>query len=381
MIKQLILLLLVAVVLHMYSVTVEGMIDIPKFDRPVKWKVTDSCSVNNALYNSFSKNLIKKTDGDDWDIVVPCGYSKVNEEIRKMVPTNDKQMFFIVNNSDEISGKNYIWNNLVKTFGRMKASTIMPKTYILTSKDDMNIFNKEYDKKKLYILKKNIQRQKGLKITSDKKEIMKGVSNKYVVVQELLQDPYLISGRKINMRMYLLLVCRNNEISAYVHRNGFIYYTQELFTKNSTENGPNITTGYIDRDVYRTNPLTHYDFRNYLDSKNRELNLAELSAVRNGTVSGVLFDRIYHMLSQCVLAVQHTVCMDSHLKNNVTFQLFGADVAISTKLHPHIMEFNKGPDMGAKDSRDKAVKQSVVDDILKILKLSEDTEHDYVQLI
>ena len=33
----------------------------------------------------------------------------------------------------------------------------------------------------------------------------------YVVVQELLQDPYTISGRKINLRVYVLVVKNNNK--------------------------------------------------------------------------------------------------------------------------------------------------------------------------
>ena len=96
----------------------------------------------------------------------------------------------------------------------------------------------------------------------------------YVVVQELLQDPYTISGRKINLRVYVLVVKNNNKTNLYIYSDGFMYYTAELFQKNSTDTKINITTGYIDRKVYEENPLTHNDFKSYLDS-DRNYNTTE----------------------------------------------------------------------------------------------------------
>jgi hypothetical protein len=59
-------------------------------------------------------------------------------------------------------------------------------------------------------MKKNIQRQEGLKISKDKNEILNCYKDGYAVVQELLQDPYLINGRKINLRVYCLFIKKSN---------------------------------------------------------------------------------------------------------------------------------------------------------------------------
>jgi len=48
-------------------------------------------------------------------------------------------------------------------------------------------------------MKKNIQRQGGLLPT---KNLLHHLTQGYVIAQKLLQDPYLISGRKINCRVY-----------------------------------------------------------------------------------------------------------------------------------------------------------------------------------
>ena len=71
------------------------------------------------------------------------------------------------------------------------------------------------------------------------------------------------------MRFYILLICQNNEIWDYVHNDGFMYYTKTPFVQNGLSDGPNITTGYIERWIYHVNPLTHDDFRNYFDDKKR----------------------------------------------------------------------------------------------------------------
>ena len=52
-------------------------------------------------------------------------------------------------------------------------------------------------------------------------------------------------------------------------------------------------------------------------------------------------------------AISNSICSNEYLKNTKRFQLFGADVAPDENLHVKLMEFNKGPDMGAKDIRDK----------------------------
>lgn len=347
------------------------MVNIDKINRPIKWARNKECKyeVSKTLKKILNNSSLQETDKDDWALYLPCTYNNISEEIANISPKMDDQRIFIINNADELSGKNNIWKNFVKTFGRQGAKQYMPLTYRLDDTMDMINFQKEYNPKKLYILKKNIQRQEGLKITRNKEVILNAHNDNYVIVQELLQDPYIINDRKINMRFYLLLVCKNNDIDAYVYNNGFMYYTKETFIPNSDKIGPNITTGYIDRSVYKTNPLTHKDFKKYLDSdrnySDEEINILE----SNQKISDVVFSRIYDLLKQVVKSVKHTVCIDSHLNKYITFQLFGADVAINNKLIPQLMEVNKGPDTSCKDDKDCDVKTNMVKDILKVIKV------------
>lgn len=382
------LVVLTAFIYLSYNQNNENMVNIPKIDGPIKWKRDPSCGtrIGKALNNSMDRNNINKTKDDDWNVYFPCGYNSINKEIEKINSSRKDQRIFIIKNADQLSNKQKIWENLVKIYGRGIASEVMPTTYILRSDKDMARFLDEYHQNKVYILKKNIQRQKGLKITRDKDDILRSKYNGYVICQEMLQNPYLIDGRKINMRVYLLFVCQDNEVSAYIHNNGFMYYTKMPFVKNSIEDGPNITTGYIDREVYEKNPLTQQDFREYLDNPNRSKLKYEEQLISNynyeKNLSDLVFWRIQHLMRKIAIATKHTICQGSHIKDNITFQLFGADIALSDKLVPQLIEINKGPDMGFKDERDGQVKRAVMDDIFKVLKMSgnDNNDHSFVKV-
>ncbi len=258
----------------------------------------------------------------------------------------------------------------------------MPKTYILSDDNDVIKLTKNHKPSNIYILKKNIQRQKGLKITNNLDDIKNGHNDGYVIAQVMLQNPYLINNRKINLRIYVLVVYRANKIESYMHYNGFMYYTRDFFKKNSLEDGPNITTGYIDRQVYQENPLTLDDFRKYLDNTRRKLSTHELLLKNKyGSLSNLLFNRIQIIIKMIIDSTEDELKNVLRDINVCYFQLFGADISVSDKLVPMIMEVNKGPDLGVKDDRDGDVKKKVALDILKILKISPDFDkHNFIKL-
>lgn len=360
----LILIILLVYLLYNFSYNnVENMINIDKINN-VKW-TRNNCSynMNDTIIKVLNKNNINNSK-QDGQLYFPCSYDDIEEEINKIkIHKSNNQRFFIINNADLLIGKNYLWKHIMDYHGLDIAKTLMPMTYILDNEHDRNNLRHNFDKTKLYILKKNIQRQEGLKITNSLDEILNAYKQEYVIVQELLQNPYLIKGRKINMRFYILVICKNQNIDVYVFNNGFMYYTKELFKKNSMEIGPNITTGYVDRWIYDVHPLTHIDFKNYLDNNSREFSEYEKYLKSQNKVSDYVFNKIYLLINKIFQSFIGKIC-GGKLSDYITFQLFGADIAIDNKLNPMLMEINKGPDMGAKDKKDGEVKYKCMLDVL-----------------
>jgi hypothetical protein len=302
----------------------------------------------SVLKHMIKANSLNNNTDDSWSVYLPCGYNSSQEELGKIKPTSEDQKIFIIKGCDNLSRKDNLWNSLHSEYGTVKASKIMPRTYQLGKQRDLKELKEEYSKNKVYILKKNIQRQNGLLITRNKEEILSGYKKGYVIAQEMLQDPYLIDKRKTNCRVYLLIVCKNNKKKGYIFDDGFMYYTKKSFKPNSTNRDRIITTGYIDRSVYKDNPLTLKDFDKYLTEK--------------GNKKGLIFKKMSKLFGQTMKAVDKTICTKSNVSNQSTFQLFGCDVAFNNKLDVMLIECNKGPDLGGKDERDIEIKQGLINE-------------------
>lgn len=370
--------LIILIYLFLKSNNYENMITINNIlsnesNKPITYCRDDNCEyiINESLKKILNEYNIKKSKSiEDCMLHLPCTYNNIKKEIKNVNPANNDQRIFILSDCNQLTGKDSVWKNLVKYFGRSMAKTIMPESYVLSNVDDMKLFEKDFNSNKLYILKKNVQRQLGLKITNDLNEIKNAKNNNYVIVQKLLDNPYLIDERKINLRFYLLILCENNELDAYVYNNGFMYYTKDKYVNNSKETGPNITTGYIDRDVYKKNPLTHSDFKKYLNLQHGYI------------ISDDVFNDIYNHIKLVTIAVSDVICKNNKFKNNIYFQLFGVDVSLDKNLKPHIIEINKGPDLGAKDERDKKIKFNLIKSMLKLLKLiPDDNKNNFIKIL
>lgn len=358
----------------------EFMTILPKRTKKVTWNRNAKCTIQmSKVFNEFiDKYNISYSDNNDEGIYFPCSYNNIDDEIGSIDPNKD-QYIFIIDNANQISNKNNIWENIVNYHGIERAKKLMPNSYITTKKEDIERLHNEYSTDKLYIMKKNIQRQEGLKISNDLTELLNAHNNDYVIVQELLQNPYLIEKRKINMRFYILVCCYHNNVSVFVHNNGFMYYTSVPFVKQSKESAPNITTGYIERELYDRLPLTHEDFRKYLDS-DRKLSKVEKKVSKTNMLSKYVFNNIYTTLTSIMFAIKDMISMKRELKKRVTFQLFGADIAVNDDLSISLMEINKGPDLGYKDTRDENVKKKVIYDMFSTLNIVPCDDNGFIEL-
>ena len=134
----------------------------------------------------------------------------------------------------------------------------------------------------------------------------------------------------------------------------------------------------MDRKIYQENPLTHDDFRTYLDS-NRNLTEIEKN-VRNKNIklSEYIFTQIYDMLKSVFYIYTKLLSIEDL---GIGFQLYGADIAINDNLNPLLMEINKGPDLTAKDGRDKEVKLKLSEDVLKSIGLLPNVNNNFITVI
>lgn len=326
------------------------------------------CGDYPDLLQKVMKDRNMTDNKSDYDIHIPCSYNSCEKDILAFENTKTKKKLFLIDGCDQLGSKLALWALLKEYYGDY-ADNFMPRTYLLENKEDLEEFPQHFEENKqkrpdqMYVLKNYAQRQEGIKLTRNLDEIMGGLKDGWYLVQDYIYNPYIISQRKINFRYYLLVTCIDDTISGYIHKDGFLYYTPEFYDEHDISFHKHITTGYIDRKVYQENPLTLDDFRNHLDKQS-----PDLSKVWD-TSANFLMNRV-------MTAISMKICKNKKLDNIVRFQLFGCDLAPSAKLEAQLMEINKGPDMDAKDERDKMVKMAVQKDIFKIIDPKPDDDNN-----
>lgn len=322
--------------------------------------------ITQNIFNEY--NIIQSND--NWDIYIPCGYNNVESELKEIkININNRldKYIFGINGCDIIVSKNKIWETLVKCYGRKHSSKLMPESYILNDMKEMDIFAKQFNPSDndIYILKKNVQRKEGLKLTRDYYEIISAYKDNYRVVQKYITNLYLINGRKINLRIYLLIVIKNNINKFYLCKNGKCIYTNKKYNDNDLDFESNITSYNLDMSVYNENPRNFDELKIHIGAKN-----------------GVkLFNRIDLLIKDITKCLSHSLYQSKNIYGCTSFQLFGIDVIFDTNLNPFLLEMNKGPDMSPRDEIDEKMKTKVQTDMFKKVGiLPDDKDNSFYML-
>ena len=222
----------------------------------------------------------------------------------------------------------------------------VPVTYILKENQDMiRLQNDIADPNiKAFIIKKNIQRQKGCLISRNEKVLMSAHENGYVVAQRLLTNNLLINDRKINLRCYVTIVVTTHECTANIFDDGFVYYSPEIYDDMSISAGVHITSGLQERQIYENVPLTIQDLFDHLN------NDLKTSIEKN-------IIRVLKKVFEKLLPLIHS---QDAIKGKTCFTIAGCDLSVDKTGGVKLMEINKGPDLSPKDDRDETLKRDLV---------------------
>ena len=336
--KLLLLGFIIGIILFMILKCIQKTFE--KFTKGLTWN-SDCGSVYGLLEKVLKNRNINKSS--NYDIWVPCSYDNCEEDVIKFENIKEHKYIGIVEGSDIIASKMALWDIL-------RNPDLMPQSWLLHNEDDMNNFTHDYNNNKMYILKNYAQRQEGLKLTRDYNEIINAKNNGFYLVQEYWLNPYIISGRKVNLRYYLIVMVKNGVKSAYIFDDGFMYYTPQLYDPNSMDFDKHVTTGYIDRKVYEENPLTQYDFRKHIGDKS------------------TLWDsNVKKLFSNVANIFMSKLGGNNNLNQHTRFQIYGCDVQPDENLKAKLIEINKGPDLDSKDKRDGDVKTSLLENTFKMV--------------
>ena len=331
----------------------------------IRYKKCSKIPVIGIMKNIFDQHQI--LPNNNWNLYIPCGYTNVENELENIRVFSQNQIIFGLSGCDKIVSKNNIWELLQTKYGRPFASTIMPETFILDKYSDMELFKKKYNSQKKYILKKNIQRKEGILLTKDLNTILTAKYKGYKIVQKYLENILLINKRKLNLRVYVLIISKNKQIKAYLHQQGKCIYTNKDYNPHELDFESHITSYNLDLDIYKINPLTLVDLNTYFKDLKYDYN--------------IIFKKIKKIIYYIIQASKDQLGQLKSLKNNTCFQLFGVDIILDQQLHPYLLEFNKGPDMTPKNKVDRLIKTKVEEDMFNLVNIIDTKNNQFIEII
>jgi len=250
---------------------------------------------------------------------------------------------YSIRSIDLMAHKGSMYAHLSSTLSKETCAQHLPVTWVLTNDVDRARIARDFDPSKMYIIKKNVQRQKGCQITQDLDEIVRAHKQNYVVCQEILMNNYAVNTRKINIRVYVVVVARK-DVRVHLYTDGFMYYGTPDYSDARRDRDAHVTTGYVDRTVYRDNPLTLQDLYRHL-GRPKAATLRENIELTVRIIASGFHDAVHDMDTEA---------------DCTNFVITGWDLSVDRDLRCKVMEINKGPDLGFKEERDEALKRDMV---------------------
>ena len=181
------------------------------------------------------------------------------------------------------------------------------------------------------------------------------------VVQEYLAKPYLISGYKFDLRLYVL-VTSVWPLRAFIYKRGLCRFATAPFDLSAAKLDPfaHLTNSSINKH----SSTLHADKGDVGGGcKWRLKRLLEYLASR-----GADTEKLWQQIKEIVLLTLLPMVGNVH-DDPCAFEYFGFDVMMDESLRPYVIEVNSGPAMSMEMPQDKVVKVPLVNDIFNLLCL------------
>ncbi|XP_059887057.1 probable tubulin polyglutamylase TTLL9 isoform X2 [Delphinus delphis] len=330
----------------------------------IRFKTTPMNTLMDVLHHR--PGWVEVKDEGEWDFYW-CDVSWLRENFDHTYMDEHVRISHFRNHY-ELTRKNYMVKNL-KRFrkqlereaGKLEAAKcdFFPKTFEMPC--EYRLFVEEFRKNPgiTWIMKPVARSQgKGIFLFRRLKDIMDwkkatrssddqkdDIPVENYVAQHYIENPYLIGGRKFDLRVYVL-VMSYMPLRAWLYRDGFARFSNTRFTLNSID----------DQYVHLTNVAVQKTSPDYHPKKVR--NLGFCPPVET------LFSDMDNIFIRSLQSVQKVIISDKHC-----FELYGYDILIDQDLKPWLLEVNASPSLTASSQEDYELKTCLLEDTLHIVDM------------
>ncbi|XP_053309213.1 probable tubulin polyglutamylase TTLL9 isoform X2 [Spea bombifrons] len=349
-------------------------------DREPRAGVRYKCALLNTIADVLQQRpgwVEAKEDGE-WDFYW-CDVTWLRENFDHIYMDEHVRICHYRNHY-ELTRKNYMVKNL-KRFrkhleresGRPEAAKcdFFPKTFDLPS--EYHLFVEEFRRSPgITWIMKPVARSQGrgiflfrkLKDIMDwKKDAARSDETKdeipveNYVAQRYIENPYLIGGRKFDLRVYVL-VTSYVPLRAWLYRDGFARFSNTRFTLSSID----------DQYIHLTNVAVQKTAPDYDPEKGCKWMIQQLRqflTARHGPEAvTALFQNMDNIFIKSLQSVQKVIINDKHC-----FELYGYDILLDEDLKPWLLEVNASPSLTASSQEDYELKYRLLEDTLHVVDM------------
>ncbi|XP_075427853.1 putative tubulin polyglutamylase TTLL9 isoform X2 [Ascaphus truei] len=177
------------------------------------------------------------------------------------------------------------------------------------------------------------------------------------VAQRYIENPYLIGGRKFDLRVYVL-VTSYIPLKAWLYRDGFARFSNTRFTLTSID----------DHYIHLTNVAIQKTAPDYDPEKGCKWMIQQLrqflTAKHGPEPVEVLFQNMDNIFIKTLQSVQKIIINDKHC-----FELYGYDILLDQDLKPWLLEVNASPSLTASSQDDYELKCHLLEDTLHVVDM------------
>jgi hypothetical protein len=236
-----------------------------------------------------------------------------------------------------LSNKRSLWIRLVKAYGRARAETIAPATWLPDLPADRRLLEARRGSDDLYLLKDSTKsRRKGLTVTND--PLIGGGARH--IVQAMVPDQLLISEHRCSLRCWVVLVRHEGVIRAHIYREGIVMYAP---------GGSAVEDQWITRQQEHIGPA----------GAPQRLSTLYSTLADERAEPGILQAGLVRAIRGAVNAALADLSADA-LSNHRCFELLGADFVVDRHLKPWLLELNRMPSLESRQESERPLRSAML---------------------
>ncbi|XP_040924828.1 tubulin polyglutamylase TTLL4 isoform X2 [Betta splendens] len=331
--------------------------------RLLKWKM--STVTPNVVKHTIGRSHFKVTKkSHDW---LGCWGHHMKSLCFKAIGEHQKLNHFP--GTFQIGRKDRLWRNLSKMqvrFGKREFN-FFPRTFILPQ--DIKLLRKAWEdggsRQKWIIKPPASARGIGIQVIHKWSQMPR---KRPLLVQKYLHKPYLISGNKFDLRIYVY-VTSYDPLRVYIFTDGLVRFASCKYSSSMKT----LSNKFIHLTNYSVNKKNS-EYQTNSDDKACQGHKWALKALwqylgSRGINTNLIWEKIKDIVIKTIIASEPYVnsLLKMHVRSPYScHELFGFDIMLDENLKPWILEVNISPSLHSNTALDVSIKGQMIRDVLNL---------------